>query len=313
MTQYSPKTIGIVSAVITISVWTSFIVIARYMALKSLLPLDIVFCRILGASIVLIPWGYWWVRKQRTQGVKTEWLGLSPLDFRTTALIGLFGGIGYGVLAYSGFVYAPAAHASVLMPGTLPLTTALFSVLLLKEKLTNQRKYGLALILLGGVLVGGVSIWKALQQGGNVWIGDLFFIAASTTWAVYTVMCRKFALNAVPATIAVMVFSGLTYVPIYFGLAWFGAMKSHLFSAPVGEIAFHLIYQGMGSVVIAGIAFTNMVKYFGPVRSTMLTAIVPGLSAMGAVIFLGEPLYWNLIAGLFSVTLGIVIGVRPTK
>ena len=29
-----------------------------------------------------------------------------------------------------------------------------------------------------------------------------------------------------------------------------------------------------------------------------------------AVIFLGEPLYWNLLAGLALVTLGIVFGVR---
>ena len=62
--------------------------------------------------------------------------------------------------------------------------------------------------------------------------------------------------------------------------------------------------------MISGISFTKMVEYFGPVRSTMLTAVVPGLSALGAVIFLNEPLYWNLIAGLLLVTLGIVVGVR---
>jgi len=63
-------------------------------------------------------------------------------------------------------------------------------------------------------------------------------------------------------------------------------------------------------VVISGITFTKMVQSFGPVRSTMITAVVPGLSALGAVIFLGEPLYWNLLAGLALVTLGIVFGVR---
>jgi len=37
---------------------------------------------------------------------------------------------------------------------------------------------------------------------------------------------------------------------------------------------------------------------------------VPGLSALGAVLFLGEPLYWNLAAGLALVTIGILFGVR---
>jgi drug/metabolite transporter (DMT)-like permease len=66
-------------------------------------------------------------------------------------------------------------------------------------------------------------------------------------------------------------------------------------------------------VVISGIAFTQMIRYFGPVRSTMLTAIVPGLSALGAVIFLGEPLGLNLIMGLALVTTGIVVGVRAAS
>ena len=43
----------------------------------------------------------------------------------------------------------------------------------------------------------------------------------------------------------------------------------------------------------------------------MITALVPGLSAFAAVIFLGEPLHWNLSAGLALVTLGILFGLRP--
>jgi drug/metabolite transporter (DMT)-like permease len=42
----------------------------------------------------------------------------------------------------------------------------------------------------------------------------------------------------------------------------------------------------------------------------MMTALVPGLSALGAVFFLGEPLSFNLIAGLALVTIGILFGVR---
>ena len=47
--------------------------------------------------------------------------------------------------------------------------------------------------------------------------------------------------------------------------------------------------------------------------STMVTALVPGLSALGAVWFLGEPLHWNLLAGLALVTSGILFGVRQAK
>ena len=53
-----------------------------------------------------------------------------------------------------------------------------------------------------------------------------------------------------------------------------------------------------------------MIRTFGPIRTTMLTALVPGLSALGAVVLLGEPLFLNLILGLALVTTGILIGAR---
>jgi drug/metabolite transporter (DMT)-like permease len=314
--RLSPKTIGIASAVITIAIWTSFIVVARFMALKSLTPLDIVLCRIVGAALVLLPWGYFLVRKMRKDNPNASTsLWISPLPLQLTALLGLFGGVGYAVLAYSAFTFAPAAHGSVLMPGLLPLSTALLSVLVLGEVLSRGRKLGLGLILCGGLLVGGASLMQAYTDagaGGQVWKGDLLFVCASSCWAFYTVLCRKHKLDAVPTTIAVIVFCALAYVPLYALLVGAGVLASKLSSAPLWEIIFQTFWQGMGSVVISGITFTQMIRYFGPVRSTMLTAIVPGLSALGAVIFLGEPLGLNLIMGLALVTLGIVVGVRAS-
>ena len=56
--RFSPKTIGAASAVITVVIWTSFIVIARATADPSrgvtLTPFDIALLRILGAGSVLL-------------------------------------------------------------------------------------------------------------------------------------------------------------------------------------------------------------------------------------------------------------------
>lgn len=306
--QVSKRTKGIAAAVVTVAIWTAFIVIARAYAHRGLTPFDIAFARFVGAAVVLVPWGWWLVRRDRLPG----WLGLSPLGLRLTALIGTVGGVGYASLAYTGFLYAPAAHASVLMPGTLPLSTALVAMVLLHERIQPTRAVGLGLILCGDLLVGGTSLLKAFD-GGETWKGDLLFLCASSCWAVYSVTARKFALDAVKATIAITVFALVTYVPVYGALAWSGAIPSHLGTAPWQEIAFHAVFQGIGSVAISGITFTMMIQHFGPVRSTMMTALVPGLSALAAVYFLGEPLHWNLWAGLALVTGGILFGVRAAK
>jgi drug/metabolite transporter (DMT)-like permease len=303
----SPRTIGIAAAIITVTIWTAFIVIARASAKGALAPLDIALARIVGASLVLVPLGAWLVRRDRS--LPSSLFGLSPLSLRITASAGVFGGLCYAALAYSGFFYAPAAHASVLLPGSLPLWTTLLAAVILGTPVTPVRALGLAFIVVGDLLVGGASLLRAFD-GGEVWKGDLLFMTAALCWSCYSVLVRRHALDAVRATVAITVFGLMSYVPIYGLLLAFDVVHSHLRHAPVGEVLFQMMFQGVGSVVISGVTFTRMIQYFGPIRSTMITALVPGLSALGAVIFLNEPLYWNLLAGLVLVTVGILFGVR---
>ncbi|MEY3124746.1 MAG: hypothetical protein RLZZ573_1266, partial [Pseudomonadota bacterium] len=147
--HFSPKTVGVMAALVTVVIWTSFIVIARASADPArggvLNPFDIVYARLWGAGLVLLPWGWWLTQRdrlRRAQGVpgaqaqaSSLW-GLSPLPLGRTVQIGMFGGLLYSMLAYSGFVYAPAAHASVLMPGSLPLWTTLLALFILKDRIT---------------------------------------------------------------------------------------------------------------------------------------------------------------------------------
>ncbi len=309
--RLSPRATGIAAAVITVAIWTGFIVIGRASAGRTLLPFDIGLLRVLGASAVLLPWG-WWLTRGRRDTASSSLLGLSPLPLRQTVLAGFFGGFIYAVLCYAGFFYAPAAHASVLMPGSLPLWTALLAALVLRDPITPARALGLACIVVGDLVVGGASLLQAFN-GGSVWKGDVIFMSAAFCWSVYSVLARKFGLEAVRATIAITAFAFCTYVPLFALLTASGVLPTHLASAPWGEIAFQALFQGVGSVVISGITFVQMVRAFGPVKSTMITALVPGLSALGAVLLLGEPLGWNLLAGLSLVTAGILFGVRATR
>jgi drug/metabolite transporter (DMT)-like permease len=322
--RLSPKTVGLLAAVVTVTIWTAFIVIARASADPArggvLNPFDIVYARILGASLILLPWGWFLSRRdrlRRAQGTPgfgnagSSLLGLSPLPLRTTLQVGVFGGLLYAMLAYNGFVFAPAAHASVLMPGSLPLWTALLAIVVLGERISATRALGLVLIVGGDLLVGGASLLHALD-GSGIWRGDVLFIASSIVWSTYSVLVRRLALDAVRATIAITALAFVVYVPVYSLLLLLHWVPGKVWVAPLGDMAFQMFFQGVGSVVISGIAFTKMIQHFGPVRSTMITAVVPGLSAVAAALVLGESLGWNVLAGLTLVTAGIVFGVRKT-
>jgi drug/metabolite transporter (DMT)-like permease len=310
--KFSPRAIGLIAALVTILIWTSFIVIARASASHNLLPLDIAFLRILGAGSVLLPWAWWLMRTQRQAGENVgSLLGLSPLPLRITIIGGLFGSFIFSMLSYSAFFFAPAAHGSVLMPGSLPLWTTLMAWIMLSQSISKVRAIGLACIVLGDLLVGGSSLLKAFD-GGEVWKGDLMFMCAACCWSFYTVLVRREGLDAVRATMAVTAFSCVSFLPLYALIAWLGFIPSHLGTAPWQELVFQALFQGIGSVVISGISFNMMVRHYGPVRSTMMTAVVPALSAISAVVLLNEPMYWNLMAGLALVTCGILFGVRKS-
>ena len=61
----SPRVVGVASALITVLMWTAFIVVARAGAHRTLTPFDITFMRFVGAGLVLVPVGWWMVRRDR--------------------------------------------------------------------------------------------------------------------------------------------------------------------------------------------------------------------------------------------------------
>ncbi len=58
------------AAVVTVTIWTGFIIIARASAQRTLTPFDIALLRITGASLVLMPWGWWMVRRRQANALR---------------------------------------------------------------------------------------------------------------------------------------------------------------------------------------------------------------------------------------------------
>jgi drug/metabolite transporter (DMT)-like permease len=301
--------VGAGSALAVLAIWTSFILVARGSATRTLTAWDIAWVRFVFSGLVALPFVAWRMNRLRAG------LGGGPAPARATALV-LTAGIGYCALAYSGFFFAPAAHAAVLLPGSLPLWTALFATLLLGERLTRPRLIGLALIVCGDLLVGGSSL-RAAFDGQGTWRGDLLFVCAAMCWSLYGVLCRRWRVGAVDATLAVAFGCLVSAVPLYPIAVAAGLVSSRLPLAPWSEIAFQALFQGGLAMLAAGIAFTQVVATFGPVKTTMMTALVPVLAALAAVPLLGEPLGMAALGGLGCVSLGLLLGVgvlgRPVR
>ncbi len=298
---------GGLCALAVLAIWTSFILVARSSAERTLTSFDIAWLRFLFSGVLVLPWLMW-----RGEALRTALGGQTATVLKRAGLLALTAGVGYCALAYSGFFFAPAAHAAVLMPGSLPLWTALLAWWLLGERLGRWRVAGLALIVCGDVLVGGSSLLQAFD-GGTTWMGDVLFLAAGASWSLYGVLCRRWRIGAVDATVAIALGCLISYVPLYGLAVATGVVPSGLGQTPGSELLAQAVFQGGVTMLLAGVAYTKVVQTFGPVRTTMVTALVPGLAALAAVPVLGEALAPAALAGLVCVTAGLLLGLRSAR
>jgi drug/metabolite transporter (DMT)-like permease len=173
--------------------------------------------------------------------------------------------------------------------------------LILGERPSRRRLLGLALILAGIAAIGWTSLTGSAP---GAWRGDLCFLAAVSCWSVYTVLARKWHVSPLEATVAVSVFGAATYLPIYALL-----LPSRLPAIPPGQVLWQGLFHGVLAVVVAMFAFTRTLRAFGPTRTTLITAVVPGAAALAAIPVLGEPLTLLAGAGVAAVTAGMIVGV----
>src|SRR5690606_33354331 len=91
------------------------------------------------------------------------------------AVVSFFGSLGYALAVYTGFAFAPAAHAGVLVNGGIPFLTAIIAWLVLGQKPQGRSLLALAIALAGIVMI-GLQSFTHLEAGSQQWIGDLCFL-----------------------------------------------------------------------------------------------------------------------------------------
>ncbi len=233
---------------------------------------DIAALRFGVAGLVLLPV----VARRGLARDRLGWFGIAAI------IAGL--GTPYVLVAAAGLRFAPASDQGVLDPGCMPLFVAVIAASVLGEKFSTPRKSGLALILIGAVVIVG---WHAASSGaawrGSRSFGDAFFLAASFLTAGGTVVMRQAKLAPLHAAALVSTGSLVVYLPIYLALP-----GSRLAQVPIGELALQAMFQGVLVTVVALVLYGRAVVALGASRGAAFGALVPALSALFAI-----PLLWE--------------------
>lgn len=283
---------GLMFGLVALAGWTGYVIIARHGALAGLSAFDLAVARLAPAGILFLPFLIRW-------GLRD----LGGVGWGRGLALALFGGPLFGFLMAGGFSFAPVTHGAVIGPATLTLMTTLIAVLWLGERPGRIRYAGLAVVVAGILLVGG----GAFQTGGgvDVLIGDACLIGGNASFAVFTILLRRWSVPPLRGAAVVTVVSLVTMLPVYLMFADLKAV------AAVGwdELALQWIGQGVFAGCIATVAFMAAVARLGASRGAVFPSAIPATAVLAGAPLLAEYPSQLQIAGVAIVSIGLLMAV----
>ncbi len=282
---------GLLAALVVVLCWSGFNIVSRLGSKGVLTPFDIAALRYGVSGVIALP--YFMAR-------------VPPRDWPRYLVLALFGGLGYGLLVYSGFAFAPTAHAGVFVNGGIPFWTIVIVALMSGFRLARHIVMALLLSSAGLLLIGYESL--VAPDAGSRWIGDILFLLAALSWAVFGLLMRRWMVRPQLAISGVATFSLLIYMPVY--LLW---LPKAISASPAAEIALQGVYQGLVAALLAGGMYSYANQKIGSCQASMMLALVPGVSAVGAYFMLGEALSLHVVLGIVVVSIGAILGAMPGR
>lgn len=225
--------------------------------------------------------------------------------WRIWLLVALLAGTPFGLLMFGALQLAPASHAAIFPFAAMSVMGMLLSTWVLGDPLTARRLAGIVIVLLGLVMLSGVS---GSDFTGRALLGDLMFIAAGTLWAGFGITLRRHQLDPLLAT-AVISFSALiSYVPIYLLLG--GGVR--LLTNTPRVLMIEVLVQGLIAGVGTLYTYAKMVSLLGAARAAVFPALAPGLAALMAWPVLGHLPTLPETLGLSIAMVGLLVAVTQT-
>lgn len=287
---------GLAWGLLAAAIWASYTVLARYAVKAGFTPLDLTLLRFLPGALLMAPFFFRW-----------GWRDLGGIGWGRGLLLTLLAGPGFSLLFMSGFALAPLAHGAVIAPACQMLSGLVLSAWLAHQGWTRESAIGAALVTAGLLFVGGDGLLHA--DGASTLLGDGLFVLAGASWGLFGALSRRWRVDPLRVTAAVVVLSLALFAPPY--LLW--ADPRGMLQAGAGPVALQVLAQGLGAGLVAVLAYSRAAALLGSGRAGFFGAIVPGAASLIAIPVLGEVPGPLQLAGIAAVVLGLLVAFGAAR
>ena len=257
-------------------------------------PMVFNFIRLVPATLTL---GFLWCVQRRhragqrkNSGVRLPWVRLF--------FYALINGLLYQVIFAKGLSLTHASTAALII-ASMPMWTAVLSLVFLSERLGTARWAGLFITLAGTCII-VLGSDSQVRVGGEFLIGNLLMLGSAVAWAGATVISKPILDLLSPVSLAF--FSALITLPIHAWIAW--PILSKGYSELLNpEFFAAAIYAGAFSSGIAFATWHYGVRTLGASHASIYQNLVTLIAVVGGWLLLSEPM---MVAQLFGGGLSIM-------
>lgn len=209
-----------------------------------------------------------------------------------------------GVVLFNWFMFMALERTSAGNVGLLsalnPVSIAIVSFFVLREKMSRRQLTGMLISLTGVLIViSRGHLASLLQLKFNV--GDLFMLGAVASWGFYSVFGKKAMQHVSPymSTLWAGVFGSLVLVPFI--------LPSPTITAPDTAFWIATAYVSIGATVIAMLFWNIGVQKVGGTKSGIFLNFNPIFTAILSFLFLGERMTTVQLIGTMLVISGVYL------
>lgn len=277
--------------------WSGNFVLGRFIK-DDLAPLQLAFFRWLGVLIIFFPF----IIQKRSEVFKA-------LRYHAPLMLTLsFLGVAFfNTILYVGLQDTTATNA-LLINSSIPILIILFSLLILKTKISPLQVVGIIVSMVGVVylaLNGDFQRLLTLQFNK----GDIWVIFSSISWAIYSVLMRFKPKNFeafFPTT--VLLGTLMLFVPFVYQGYHLSDILHVSFEAKL-VIAYTVLFPSLLSFYL----WHEGIAIIGAEKTGQFTHLMPIFGIFLAYLFLGEQLYSYQMVGFILVGLGLYLSLVVAK
>lgn len=221
---------------------------------------------------------------------------------------GLLGSVFNLMFFFFGVALTPAINVQTIFTVN-PVITAVLAAVLLKEKISPIQFVGVAIGLLGALIVALRDIFETGSFNPGNTLGNAFIVFAALSWVGYILISKKLSYRYSPITIAS--YSFLVSLFAFTPLAFFESWQNINWTAHLTFNGFFgIFYQGVFASVLAFLAYQGGLKLTSAFLAGVILYLNPLIAVLVAVPVLGEKVTPPFLLGAGLIIAGSMIATQ---